>query len=115
LASIEDDNGWHRGWWSEVHGLHAFLEAMGLDVIPEASERLGPFYDERGYNSDLLRAYGDLATRLLAMLVIVSKAALDANPEAQAEIKKQTEAARRDRGVELARRLEYLDCLQEDV
>lgn len=92
VGSTEDDNGWHRGWWSEVHGLDAFMEAMGLDAVPEASEPLGPFYDEHGLGSDLLRAYEELTKRLLAMLVIVSRVALQANPEAQKQIELQEAA-----------------------
>jgi hypothetical protein len=92
VGTTEDDRGWPRGWWSEVHGLDAFLEAMGLDPIPEASEPLGPFYNEAYPMYDRVRAYEELATRLLATLIIVSRAALEASPETQKRIEQQRAA-----------------------
>jgi hypothetical protein len=89
VGSTEDDRGWPRGWWSEVHGLDAFLEAMGLDPMPEASEPLGPFYNQRHPTNDRVRAYEELAKRLLAVLIIVSRAALEANPEAHKRMEQQ--------------------------
>jgi hypothetical protein len=112
VESVESENGWPRGYVAKLSGLDAFLEGMALDPIPEASERLGPFYDERHPTFDYARAYEELAKRLLATLVIVSRAALEANPEAQKRMEQQRAAHEQRLGEstfeEVRRRLEDL-------
>jgi len=87
VVSIEDENGWLRGYWPQLSGLDAFMEAMGLDPVDEGD--IGPFDSECYPRGDLEWAYRALLTRMLACLVIVSRAALASNREAAGRIEEQ--------------------------
>lgn len=91
VGSVQDERGWQRGWWSELHGLDAFLEAIGVNAVPGASEPLGVYYDERHPWYDRVRAYEELAIRLLATLVIVSREALKGDAAAAERADRQAD------------------------
>jgi hypothetical protein len=64
------------GYEVHLYGLDAFMEAMGLEPIVGANEKLGRFAEKQD-------AYRELLVRLLAVLTRVSQAALDQSPHAQ--------------------------------
>jgi hypothetical protein len=92
VASRVDDNGWDSGFCAHLEGVRAFLEAMGLEPIPGAEDDLGPFLDSGPGYVDLLNAYETLVDRMVAALTIVSRAALTANPGAEAIVAQQKDA-----------------------
>lgn len=89
VESVEDENGWPRGYKAELCGLDAFLEAMGLESVEGSGDLLGPFRFDLCPSVEEVVAYKALATRMLAALVHVSRAALDQNSQAQPRIRKQ--------------------------
>jgi hypothetical protein len=78
IGTAHDERGWHLGWAAQLSGLAAFFEAMGFDAPADCDGVLGLFPDEEGGQS---MAYFALAKRMLAALILSSRAAVMTNPE----------------------------------
>jgi hypothetical protein len=92
VTSSVDDRGWDCGFHAQLEGVTAFLNAMGLEPIPGAEEDLGPFFNDGPGYVDLVDAFEALVDRMVAALTVVSRAALAANPDAEATVAQQTDA-----------------------
>lgn len=92
VFSLQDEQGWNNGWGAQLSGMDAFLEAMGLQFIDGAEDMLGPFHDEYDWRVGQELAVAALLKRMLAALVVVSRAALEPS-DAEERIQSQAPTA----------------------